>query len=510
MRHAMTSSRLWVPLIVVGIVVWAGFYYFGPTLAGRVAYAMEVGKVEAVRKNLERLSKHDQLSGLFREVAKAVKPAVVEVRVTKKFTAEMPDMEDFFRRFFEDEGIPFDPRRVPAPKKREFFRRGLGSGVIIDARKGYVLTNYHVIVGADKSEVVLGDGRKLGVEWTRCDPQTDLAVLKVKPDRLIDAPLGDSDTVEVGDWVLAIGAPEGLPQTVTAGIISAKDRRDGAPNKYQNFLQTDAAINHGNSGGPLVNMKGQVIGINTAIVSRTGVNEGIGLSIPSNMAKRIMKQLIDHGKVTRGFLGIAFQAVDEKLAKSMGLPDTDGVLVTQVARGGPADKGGIEAEDFIVSVDGKAITGTQTLRHQVADLAPGTKVKIVVYRKGRKKTRTVTLTVQPKNMTAAFIDRPVGEADLADSYGLKVTALDPKAAEKAGFKKDTTGVLIVEVDQGSDAAEQGLRAGMLITRVGNKAVRTAEEFAKLLGAKGAAGGVRLRVADRTGAVRFVFITPKKK
>ena len=510
MRHAMTSSRLWVPLVVVGIVVWAGLYFFGPAMAGRVAYAMEVGKVEAVRKNLERLSKHDQLSGLFREVAKAVKPAVVEIRVTKKFTTEMPDMEDFFRRFFDDNRMPFRHRRVPAPKKREFFRRGLGSGVVIDAGKGYIMTNYHVVAGANKSEVVLGDGRKLDIEWTRSDPQTDLAIVKVKPERLIDAPLGDSDAVQVGDWVLAIGAPEGLPQTVTAGIISAKGRQDGQPNRYQNFLQTDAAINHGNSGGPLVNMKGQVIGINTAIVSRTGVNEGIGLSIPSNMAGRVMKQLIDHGKVTRGFLGIAFQTVDEKLAKSMGLPGTEGVLVTQVAKGGPADKGGIEAEDFIVSVDGKAITGTQALRHQVANIAPGTRVKIVVYREGKKKTLTVTLALQPKDMTAAFVDRPVGEADLAESYGLKVTTLDPKAAEKAGFKKDATGVLIAEVAEGSAAAEQGLRAGMLITRVGNKDVRTAEEFAAILGDKDAAGGVRLRVADPTGAVRFVFITPKKK
>jgi serine protease Do len=293
----------------------------GPRLATQFAYAVTKGENQAAREQLAALAKGDTLSPLFVRVATVVKPAVVEVRVTKKVKMQdMPDMGQFFGHFFGGEsnpfGMPQDPGKPTRPQPREFLQRGLGSGVVVDAKNGYILTNYHVVGGADEMQVVLPGGRTLMVEWARTDPMTDLAVVKVEPKDLVDAPLGDSDAMRVGDWVMAIGSPEGLEQTVTTGIVSAKGRVTDHANTYQSFIQTDASINHGNSGGPLVNMKGEVIGINTAIVSQSGGNEGIGFAIPSNMVKSVMNQLIEKGKVTRGYLGVAIQGVDEKLAKS--------------------------------------------------------------------------------------------------------------------------------------------------------------------------------------------------
>jgi len=281
----MTFHPKAMRLLVLAVVVVAAVVA-GPMLVERIAYAAEKGSNQAVREELRQLSEREQISRLFRTVAKAVKPAVVEVHVRKREAAPSIDMDEFLRRFFGEQVPPRDSR-----PERERYRilRGLGSGVIVDAKNGYILTNHHVVAEADEVDVVLADGKKLDAEIVGGDWQTDLAVVKVESDGLIDAPLGDSDKMEVGDWVLAIGSPEKLPQTVTAGIISAKGRKTGG-RPYENFLQTDAAINHGNSGGPLVNMRGEVIGINAAIVSRTGVNEGIGLAIPSNMAVDLQRQ----------------------------------------------------------------------------------------------------------------------------------------------------------------------------------------------------------------------------
>lgn len=295
-------ARAWIPTtVMLGLVI--GAVLLGPFLAGRITYAVEVAKQEATRQELAELSKHDRLSSLFRAVSKVVKPAVVEVRTMKKIEGRY--LDPF--RFFEDGDLPFRFRfRRPqrrSPQRRSIPQRGLGSGVIVDAANGYILTNNHVVGGVDKVEVILADGRKFDAQWVRTDPDTDLAVVKIAADRLVEAPLGDSDQTKVGDWVLAIGSPRGLPQTVTAGIISAKGRRTRIDGRmYQDFIQTDAAINRGNSGGPLVNMAGEVIGLNNSIISSSGGNEGIGFAIPSNMIKQIMNQLIDTGEVVRGWL----------------------------------------------------------------------------------------------------------------------------------------------------------------------------------------------------------------
>ena len=501
----MKQMRIFLPLAYVALIVVLAAV-FGPRLAEHIAYAANKGANAADREALAELSERDQLSRLFRAVAKAVKPAVVEVRVKKRVS--VPRMPDFFDHFSRDDSFGSRPRR-PRPsqpqRRRYYLQRGLGSGVIVDAENGYILTNHHVVVGADEVEIVLADGRKIETEWVRSDPQTDLAVVKIKADKLIAAPLGDSDKMQVGDWVLAIGSPEGLPQTVTAGIISAKGRVTGRVG-YENFLQTDAAINRGNSGGPLVNMKGEVIGINAAIVSRTGVNEGLGLAIPSKMAENVMKQLIKTGKVVRGFLGVTIQDVDKKLAESFKLPNADGALVTRVAKDSPAGQAGIKEEDFIVAIDAKVVKSVNDLRNRVADLAPGREIEFTLYRDGKKKTVTVKIVAQPASMHAALgveKDKKVSP----ERFGLEVRPLTADLAARGGYDKDTKGVLIVKVAPDSDAAERGLRSGMVIDRAGGRNVTTVEEFASAVAA--ASGkALRLRIVTPGGGRHYVVISPK--
>ncbi len=506
----MKQMRKFLPLTgVILVVVLAAA--FGPSLVGRFVYAAEKGANVADREALVELSGHDRLSKLFRAVARAVKPAVVEVRVRKRVAVpQMPNFDEFFRQFQFEENFPDRQprqyRRQPRrPEQQQYYwQRGLGSGVIVDAENGYILTNHHVVGGYDGVEVVLADGRKIEAEWVRSDPQTDLAVVKIKADKLIAAPLGDSDNMQVGDWVLAIGSPEGLPQTVTAGIISAKGRVTGRGG-YEDFLQTDAAINHGNSGGPLVDMQGEVIGINTAIVSRTGVNEGIGLAVPSSMAESVMKQLIKTGRVVRGFLGVTIQDVDKKLADSFKLPGTDGALVTRVMEDSPAAQAGIKAEDFIVAIGGKPVKDVNDLRNRVADLPPGKDVEFTIYRDGKKMTVSVKIAVQPAEMSAAGVEKD--KKTLPECYGLKVQTLTEELASRAGYGKDAAGVIIVEVAPDSDAAESGLRPGIVIDSVNGRKVATAEEFATAITA-GGDKGLRLRIVTPDGGRQYVVISPK--
>ena len=493
--------------LLAALLLLAMVLTYGPTLAGRAAYAVAAGEARAAREQLPQLSKHDQLSALFRTVSKVVKPAVVVVHVKQKVTVRpMPDADDLFRRFFGDR-MPNMPRRSPTPP-REYFARGLGSGVIVDAKNGYVLTNWHVVRNADKVEIALPDNRRMTAEWVRTDAATDLAIVKVKPDRLIDAPLGDSDKAAVGDWVLAIGAPEGLPQTVTAGIISAKGRYSGGT-AYQDFIQTDAAINHGNSGGPLVNMRGEVIGINSAIISRTGVNEGIGLTVPSNMAKVIMRQLIEKGKVTRGYLGVVIQNIDEELARSLKLPGMEGTLVAQVAEGGPAEKAGIREEDFLTAVNGKKVRNVNELRNAVADLTAGKSYPFELIRNGKKMTIKVKITTQPGDMEAAFGQDDPGGGGQAERFGLTVEKMTDELARKYGYRRAPEGVVISEVKPGSDAAERGLTAGMVILKVQGKKVTTPSDFARLASGRDARDGIRLQITNPTGTRRYVFVAPSK-
>jgi serine protease Do len=501
-----------------------------PAWAAEAAGPLSPEEVAAAKARLADLSKQDYLSEMFRTVAKLVKPAVVEVRVAKWVREpEIPDMEEFMKRFF-GEDVPFEFRyRTPAPQPqmppphfRQFQMRGLGSGVVVDAKNGYVLTNYHVVAGADdpnkvkdQVKVVLADNREFKAVWVRSDPLTDLAVIKIDANDLVEAPLGDSDKAEVGDWVLAIGAPQRLPETVTAGIISATGRTTGIGPTYQSFIQTDAAINRGNSGGPLVNMRGEVIGISNSIATVSGGNEGIGFAIPSNMAKGVMQQLIEKGKVTRGYLGVAIQNIDSRgLAQSLGLPDMQGALISQVIKNAPADKAGLQDGDVIVKIDGQPIASANELRNAVARVAPATTVKVDIYRDGKKKTVEVTVAAQPKELTQAGMkEEQEGEtpAETAtDRFGLKVATLTEEAAHQAGYKEPLKGVIITEVTDGSDAQEQGLRSGMVILDVQGKKVETAEEFEQAISGESAAQGVRLRLTDPSGGRRYFFIQPMEK
>jgi serine protease Do len=380
--------------LVVVIVVIAILIYV-PYFAERIGYKKTSGEVSAYENALASMKKGDTLSSLFHAVSKTVMPAVVVVQVSERVEYQpetSPDMNNFLRWFFGQPGSSEQPAPQAPPKY--LYKRGLGSGIIVDADKGYILTNWHVVHGADTVIVTLADGRNYRTQWVRTDSRSDLAVIKIDAPDLISVLLGNSDKIQVGDWVLAVGAPEGLPHTVTAGIISAKGRTtsDGR----QTFLQTDAAINPGNSGGPLANMMGRVIGVNTAIISPVGANEGIGLVIPSNTAKIVMNQLIEKGKVTRGYLGIEISDVNDQIVKNLKLPDSKGALVVKVTAGSPAEKAGLMSNDFIISVNGKETPDSFELLNEVTSLEPGQNATIEIYRKGKKMTITAQVGSLPE------------------------------------------------------------------------------------------------------------------
>ncbi len=509
----MRSSRIWIPLVVVmglvGLVVLGG-----PMVGRQIARAAEQERDDTARLRLAQLGKHDQLSALFRQVAAAVKPAVVEVRTERKVRVRAPQASHPFEQFFP-EGSPFRFRSERQQKPRSRFRqrqfkaRGFGSGVVVDAAKGYVLTNYHVVAGAHDVEVVLPDKRKYKAQWVRRDSYTDLAIIKIDADGLTEAPLGDSDQMEVGDWVLAVGAPWGFAQTVTAGIISAK----GTPvplNPSQRYIQTDAAINKGNSGGPLVNVRGEVIGINWAIRTASGGYDGIGFAIPSNVAKKVVNKLVEGeevvgGFLARGFLGVEPQDIGEQMALSLKLPDNRGAIVTRLVEGGPADKAGLKVFDFVIAVGDTQIGGEYELRQAISAMKPGTKVDIEFYRKGERQKVQVEIGQRPETVGMAPEKQEPSE-EAAARFGLAVETLTAELAQRLGLGKSVKGVLIVEVHPDSDAYEKGLREGMVVTHVGWNEIGTAGQFADVISSKDAAKGVTLRVVKSGGRSELIFIT----
>jgi serine protease Do len=483
--------------LLVGILLLLLGWYIVPIVITRVSTAITRGQNQAWREQLATMPAEDPLSRLFVQVAAVVGPAVVEVRVAREVEVEQPSGEgDFLRRFFGRGG---------APAPRQYMQRGLGSGVIVDDRNGYIVTNNHVVEGATQVQLILADGRILQTAWIRTDPATDLALVKVDAADLIAAPLGDSSDAQVGQWVLAFGAPEGLQKTVTAGIISATGRYTGDVDTYQSFLQTDAAINPGNSGGPLVNMRGEVIGINAAIVSPTGAYAGIGFAIPSDMVKNVLAQLIDKGTVTRGYLGVSIQAVTPGLARSFGLPGTQGALVTEVMPDAPAARAGLQRGDFITAVDGRAVQNPNDLRNTVAGVSPGTTVPIEFYREGQKQTAEVTIEPQPSREPGPREGLEEGTGP-AGQLGLQVAPMTPPLARRMGYSSVPDGVAVVQVTPGSPADSAGLAPGMVITQVQNTAVSTPEEFEQVLAENAGAGGVRLRVTDPSGRSRYAFLS----
>ncbi len=418
----------------------------------------------------------------FASVVKKAEPAVVHVAVEKsvKGGGNIPGNpfdffnDPFFERFF---GPQFrHPRMDPRKKPRQFKQRAAGSGFIISP-DGYILTNNHVVEKADKITVRLNDKREFTARVIGTDPQSDVALIKIDGNNLPVLPLGDSDKIEVGEWVIAIGSPFELNQTVTVGVVSAKGRNRMGINDYENFIQTDAAINPGNSGGPLLNIYGQAIGINTAIFSRSGGYMGIGFAIPINMAKTIEQQLRKYGKVTRGWLGVVIQDLDEDLAKSFGLDRAQGALVSEVSDNSPAAKAGLRQGDVLVAYNGTPLTNVADLRNKVAMTAPGTRVTLELIRDGHKKKVEVTIGEQPSDFSTR-VRTGSAESPLA-AMGLTLQDLTPELADQFGYKVNQ-GVLVAGVAPDSPAERVGMQAGQLIEEVNKQRVRNLRELKKVL------------------------------
>ena len=383
---------------------------------------------------------------------KEVKPAVVNISVTSTQHVRNPLLEDpFFRDFFN----------IPKNYKQERKATSAGSGVIIDAEKGTVITNHHVIANADNIEISLSDGRVFEATLVGSDPDVDIAVLSIEADNLSELKLADSDTSEVGDFVVAIGNPFGLSQTVTTGVISALGRTGLGIEGYENFIQTDASINPGNSGGALVNLRGELVGINTAIYSRSGGSVGIGFAIPSNMALASKDQILEYGEVRRGRMGIFIQDLDPALAEAFDLSkDQKGVLITKVEEGTPAESSGLKPEDIIIDVDGKKITKSAELRNAVGLKPIGTKLDVTVLRDGKKEVFNVEI------------------ADVDSKHGVAGKSKVIKKLEGARIKETDKGVVIIQVEPGSEAAASGLRTNDLILSANRMPVSTIQELSK--------------------------------
>jgi serine protease Do len=415
-------------------------------------------------------------SEAFEDAASKINPSVVPIFAEQVVEVQNPLMlpdspfrqffgDDFFKRFFGMPGQGGEQKQTI---------HSLGSGVIITP-DGYILTNNHVVQGADKLTVVLIDKRKLPAKIIGTDSQTDVAVVKIDASDLPAAPLGNSDEVKIGQWVIAIGNPFQLMHTVTAGIISAKGRSEIRLADYEDFIQTDASINPGNSGGALCDLDGEVIGINTAISSPTGTNIGIGFAIPSNMAKQVMDELLKNGKVSRGYLGLLPQDINDDLAKALKLKSTEGALVGDVTPGGPAEKAGIKRGDIITSLDGQKVEDSTELRNQVAQTKPGTSVKIDLLRAGKEVHVTAKLQERPEKARGSAKPETAPEQQSSEQLGLSVQTLTPEIAQQLGYDGET-GVIITDVASGSPAEDAGLQQGDLIKEVGRTPVATFKDF----------------------------------
>jgi serine protease Do len=416
-----------------------------------------------------------------------------------------------FRRFFE--GSPGMPN---GPDMREFRfgpggpggtpspRSGEGSGVII-REDGYIVTNNHVVDGATDITVMLDDDREYPATVIGTDPETDLAVVKIEASGLVPVQYGDSDAIEVGEWVIALGSPFGLQHTVTAGIVSAKGRSMRAAT-FEDYIQTDAAINPGNSGGPLVDLYGNLIGINTLISTRSGGSDGVGFAIPSKMVKSVVNSLIETGTVERGWLGVSLQPLTRELARSFGHTDAHGVLIAEVIKDSPAEAADLRAEDIVLKVNGTATPSPRELMNTVAAMSPGETAKLEIVRNGKTRSVDVTLgqrTTEVLARGAASAGSGKAAYDTEDAWGITVRDLTPDVARQLGAE-GRDGVVITKVDPDSVAAELGLSPGDIIGKVGDTQVTSASEFATAAKKHDLADGVRLQVFTN-GGTRFLML-----
>jgi serine protease Do len=459
------------------------------------------------------------LSKAFRAAAKEVIPCVVTIQktaVVERVRAPRRRSDDFrgtpFEDFFDDDFMRrfFEERGLDLPPREE---SGVGSGVIID-KSGVILTNHHVVAGGGKVTVRLHDGRTIEASDVKSDPRTDLAVVRIKVDESLPAArFGDSDALEIGDWVLAIGNPFGLAETVTAGIISAKGRGIGIADR-EDFLQTDAAINPGNSGGPLINLSGEIVGVNTAISSRNGGYQGVGFAIPANLARWVSKQLISKGAVQRAYLGAVIQPLTPDLAKEFGVPAGAGAVVTKVLPDSPAAEAGLKPMDVVVRFSGKKIASPRELVAAVEQVPVGATASAEIIRDGQTKTLSVKVREQPKDYgrLARRTDNDDRDPDAAegsdDSYrvaelGFDVGELSEALAARLGLK-GVKGVVISRVERGSAADLAGLEPGLVVSEVNRSPVASVEQFRKALEKRSPREGVLLLVQTASGS-RFVVL-----
>lgn len=458
---------------IIGGALLLGVVTTSPKWATSDIYANQQARAEVSRQNLQTAQ---DLSTAFKQVAEALRPSVVSISSVQKargisggggglppglFEGLPPELREQFRGFGDSQ------RQMPQ-------QQGMGSGVIVRP-DGYILTNNHVVQDADEITVMLSDGRAVEAEIVGTDPPTDLAVLKIDASGLTAAPLGDSDSIGVGDWVLAVGSPFGLEQTVTAGIISAKNRARGivqGGDGYEDFLQTDAAINPGNSGGPLVNLHGEVVGINTAILSRSGGYNGIGFAIPSSMAEPILNSIIESGTVRRGLLGAQVGNITPDRAEELGLDTLRGAFVAAVVSDKPADKAGLQPGDVVVAMNGQPVRSGTQFRNMIAGTLPGTKVRLTVLRDGSEMQVDVVLDeLKPDDLVASS---PALDTEL----GMTVEPLDAETARELELDTADSGLVVTEIDPRGIAAQAELEVGDVLLRINRRPVGSPEEFAR--------------------------------
>ena len=495
--HNRIQTPTWVAAAALGLALIVG------GLTGSVVQSSSEQPTYTVASGARTQIVFDQG---FSPVVKSAAPAVVNISSSRVVRAPEgnplgPADESILRRFFGEDFM----RQFRIPRERR--EHSLGSGVIVNSN-GYVLTNSHVVMGATNVKVALSDRREMPGKIIGVDPGTDIAVVKIDTDHLSVLPFGDSSKVEVGDIALALGNPFGLGRTVTMGIVSATGRGGLGIEDYEDFIQTDASINPGNSGGALINVRGELIGVNTAILSPSGGSLGIGFAVPSNMVRTVMDQIVKTGKVTRGYIGVSVQDITPELAAAMKIPQTRGALIGDLDPKGPAAQNGLQSGDVIVEADGKAIEDSRMLRLIVGSKAPGTQLSLGVLRNGQPRNVTVKLDELPVKQTASTETptRQKGSAPetIQSRIGVAAVELTPEIAQHLKVPDDVKGVVVADVEEGGPAAEAGLQLGDVVQEVNHKPVHTVADFYSQLSAARGSNPILL-LLNRDGHTLYAAI-----